>query len=424
VALVVCIGYLAAERSFAYVGIPALNLYVGEAMLVAALCLRETRQAFKHAVDWLVRPGRFHGLACVLTLFLGYGVFQVLRGFVDHYRLLTALKNFPFNYYALFLVLGVWLGRRSPEFLRRLLHGFAVVNAIYGPLTTLFLGKLPLTFPGSGGVPLFKVGTGSGIAIIGLLAFPLEQKYRKWTWVLILANAFVLLAEQQRAEWLGFIAALVVWSLLARKIRTLAIGAVAVIGLLALVGLLGIKIPGAAGRSGSVSLGSTIGRAVAPIDPNLAAKYTQDAKLYKDTTTWRTTWWSAIWQSSRQDTNVGMFGHGYGYNLSSLTDVPVSADTRTPHNVFFYALGYTGWIGVGLFVLLWGTLVNMLWRVYRITGNGFGLAFFAAALCLGLFGNWFETPFGAAPTYFIVGVAIAPLFSAMRRRYTAATASL
>ena len=74
-----------------------------------------------------------------------------------------------------------------------------------------------------------------------------------------------------------------------------------------------------------------------------------------------------------------------------------NGDVRTPHNIFYYALGYSGWIGVAIFFALQLTCASMLWRVYRLTGQAYGLAVWAATLIAAFFGNVMETPFGAIP---------------------------
>ena len=408
------VGYLVGWRSFAYVGIPSLNLFIGEVSLFLAFCSRRTRQAFHAAVDILLNPGPWHGLVVIITLFLGLGVFEVVRGISNGFPLLTALKNLPFNYYVLLLIVGIWLGRRKARLLERFVWTLAVVNAVYGVPAVLFLTKLHVNFPGSqsvdtgGPTPIFSIGTASGMAILGLLCYPLPPRWRKWTPVLLLANGFVMLAEQQRAEWLGFAVGLVVVCVLTRRLRTLLGTFAAVVGLLAIIGVAGINIPGAQGRGGQVSLAGVTGRIIAPVNPTAAAQLTGNTNVYAATVNWRTTWWSAIWKASQRDLPTLALGHGYGYELRQLAPY-VPADTRTPHNVFFYALGYSGWIGVGLFCALWYCLFGKLYRAFRQTGNPFGLAFAAVAFGLGLFGNWFETPYGAAPTYFVVGLVIGGL---------------
>jgi hypothetical protein len=413
-ALFVAVGYLVGWRSFAYVGIPALNLFIGEFSLFLAFVNRRTRQAFHTAVDILLNPGPWHGLVVVITLFLGLGVFEVVRGMVNGYPFLLALKNLPFNYYVILVVLGIWLGHKKARLLERLAWSLAVVNAVYGIPAVLFLTKLTFSIPGSksvdtgGPTPVFSIGTASGMAILALLAFPLPARWRKWTPVLLVANGFVMFAEQQRAEWLGFALGLLVLCICKRRMRTFLATILAVVGLLAIIGVAGINIPGASGRGGQVSLAGVTGRIIAPVNPTAASQLTGNSNVYAATVNWRTTWWSAIWKSSQQDLPTLSLGHGYGYELRQLAQY-VPADTRTPHNVFFYALGYSGWIGVGLFCAVWYCLFGKMYRAFRLTGNPFGLAFAAVAFGLGLFGNWFETPYGAAPTYFVVGLVIGGL---------------
>jgi O-antigen ligase len=88
-----------------------------------------------------------------------------------------------------------------------------------------------------------------------------------------------------------------------------------------------------------------------------------------------------------------------------------SGDVRTPHSVFFYALGYGGWIGVVLFVSLQATCAALMWRAYRITGQSFGIAVWAFSLLGAFFGNVLETPSGAIPFYLILGLVVGPTLS-------------
>jgi O-antigen ligase len=84
-------------------------------------------------------------------------------------------------------------------------------------------------------------------------------------------------------------------------------------------------------------------------------------------------------------------------------------DLRTPHNVFYFALGYTGWIGVALFFGFQAALAVTLWRAWRASGQPFGIVLWMMAIIGGLVGNAFETPFGAIPFYLLTGMAAAEL---------------
>jgi hypothetical protein len=84
-------------------------------------------------------------------------------------------------------------------------------------------------------------------------------------------------------------------------------------------------------------------------------------------------------------------------------------DIRTPHNVFFYALAYGGWTGVLVFFGFHFALGALQWRVFRLTGQPFGFLAWLLILLAALFGNVYETPFGAVPAYLIAGMAAAPI---------------
>jgi len=131
--------------------------------------------------------------------------------------------------------------------------------------------------------------------------------------------------------------------------------------------------------------------------------------FYKGTITWRQNWWKAIWENSNENYTNLLIGPGYGFVLKDLVNyLEQSGDVRTPHNIFYYALGYTGWFGVVIFFALQLTCVSMLWRVYRLTGQAYGLAVWAATLIAAFFGNVMETPFGAIPIYLTMGLIIGP----------------
>jgi hypothetical protein len=83
-------------------------------------------------------------------------------------------------------------------------------------------------------------------------------------------------------------------------------------------------------------------------------------------------------------------------------------DIRTPHNVFFYALAYGGWVGAVLFFVLQAAVAKLLWKASKISGTPCGLAIWALFFCGAFFGNAFEAPFGAIPLYLIAGLAAAP----------------
>jgi hypothetical protein len=135
-------------------------------------------------------------------------------------------------------------------------------------------------------------------------------------------------------------------------------------------------------------------------------------------------WWLAIWDSVHESRERALLGYGYGYALGDLVPYLAGSFIRTPHNVFFYALGYTGWIGVGVFGLLFAEITKLSWGVYRINGQPFAIVFVVTTGICSLFTAFFEAPYGAVPFYVITGCACAPLLYSEARIPSTVKASL
>ena len=100
------------------------------------------------------------------------------------------------------------------------------------------------------------------------------------------------------------------------------------------------------------------------------------------------------------------FGHGYGFDLFVLAPDDVRAgqaeEIRTPHSVFYYALGYTGWVGVALFAVLQFAILRLLWRSFRLTGQPAGVVCWVMGMAMACFEAGFETPYKAIPFYLLM----------------------
>jgi len=184
-------------------------------------------------------------------------------------------------------------------------------------------------------------------------------------------------------------------------------GVSAVAALLIIGFITDFQMPAPSTRGGQISTRDIIGRVISPVDPELAAEYSETAKTTAGTAEWRIVWWRAIWNTIHDSTETALIGEGYGYPLADLVGYS-ERDIRTPHNVFFYALAYGGWIGVVLFFALQATVAHLLWLGSKFSGTPCGLAIWALFFCGAFFGNAFETPFGAIPLYLISGLAAAP----------------
>ena len=193
-----------------------------------------------------------------------------------------------------------------------------------------------------------------------------------------------------------------------RRWRVVGMAGLAVLGAIEFAD---IKLPGRSGDS--VSLSDNLARIVAPINLDLVKQLSPRAVYHADTAEWRELWWEQIWISAQSTPMLEAFGHGYGFDLFSLAPPEVRGgqekwEVRTPHSVFYYALGYTGWVGVVLFAALQLTILRLLWQSFRLDGQPAGVAFWVMGMARAFFQAGFDTPYCAIPFYLMVGMAAAP----------------
>jgi O-Antigen ligase len=396
------VGYLCMSRSFAYLGVPPL--FIGEIVL-GAFVLVKPRVALGTWWASLLRPSPLNELGLALLLFLAYGVWQVARGVLGGSPILHTLKFFIFNYYSIYIFLGLWIGLRAPEHLPRLIRILAWVNGVYGVVYILALRHAAVYVPGTE-IPLFGVPAGGAVAIAGLLCF--ERDLRA-VWLILVLNIVVVLAWQVRAEWFGLGVGILVWGFLTgRAGRVVAIG-LAGLAVLGMIELADVRL---AGRQSGVSLSETLARAIAPIDLELARKLSPNAESHASTADWRELWWEQIWASVHSKPILQAFGHGYGFDLFSLAPLEIreyeTNQIRTPHSIFYYALGYTGWVGVALFGFWQLAILRLLWWSYRVDGQPAGVVFWVMGISMAFFEGNFDTPYRGIPFYLLVGMAAAP----------------
>jgi hypothetical protein len=283
------------------------------------------------------------------------------------------------------------------------------VSAIYGALYVLFLQPPPNEFVDPSettGAFGLSQPTSAAYSLLAMMCFG-QIRWRDSP--ILLLNAFTLLALQVRAEWLGLAVAGGLWAVLNRRVgRTVAVAGMFV-AVLAMIQLVGINMEG---RIGNVTFAESAARIVAPFSADLATRLSPEhAETHIGTGQWRTDWWSLVWANVNADPTRFIFGYGFGFPLRSLvyTAGMTEMSARTPHNVFFYALGYTGWIGVLLFFGLQASIGLLAWRTFKTTGQSFAVVYWVASLVVSSLSNLFETPFGAIPFYLVMGMAIAPI---------------
>lgn len=418
------IGYLCFYRSFAYLGLPWLHIYIGELSLVAFIVFNP----ITNRGSWLGLTRRVRSLKrlwILLTLLLLYGLLEALRGVLHGYPVITAFRDTAFNYYPLFIFFGIWVGLQDRLFLRRLIRKLAWFNGCYGVACVLFLSRIPWTVPGTENaaspVPLFSEPSGAAaIALLGLIAY--EPNLRRF-WYLIALNAFVLLGLQVRGEWLGFAVGALTLGWLTGKLKYVISAAAVFAVMLSLMYATHLALQTPKGRGENVgakiSADYLIARAIAPLSQNLAERLApaKDVRFAAGTTEWRLVWWANIWEEVHAQYSRMLIGFGYGYPIGNLNpDIESGTFIQTPHNDFLYALAFSGWLGVVLFVFFQVEVSQLLWRSYRLTRQPFGFVCWVALVSMSLFEPFFEGPFGAIPFFLLLGASVAPVLVCSKPR--------
>jgi hypothetical protein len=401
-------GYSVLGRSFAYLGVPQAKLFVGEIALAAFLVTR--RDALELALIRRPRERVAQALQVAQWLFLFYGLFSLARGIWLDRPTLVAVQNLAFNYYSLYIAMGLWAARQRPDVLRRTLVTAAWIHGIYGMAYVGFLGRGDLgnDAPPTDGVPsLFGQPNASGLCVLAMLVF--EPRLKR-SIAPILMNLATMLAVGVRAEWGGFVLAVAILGLFGRYGKRLAMFACVGALLIGFALVIDLRLPGLSGRGGEVSVQGVIGRGLSAISPELASDYVKNADSIGGTKEWRKRLWTRLVRSVHEGDDITfVFGHGYGYPIYKLIS-DAGGEIRTPHNVAMYALGYGGYAGLSVFVAFQLALVAALWRAYRLTGTPVGLSIWALFMVTALLGNVLESPFGAIPFYLLMGMLLLPVY--------------
>ena len=398
------VGYLAGGKSFAYLGIPQAKVFIGEIFLVGFV-VAKPGAFFNTWVTSLVTRHPLAVFAWAHLAFLGYGLFETLRGISLGYQAAAAVLNLVFNVYPVYVFIGFWFARKVPGILERMIPMIALVAGIYGLAYVGGLSKYTGSYliPGTN-VSMIGQSGGAVISILGLIILGKKGFYHTF---LILINVLTLLGNQVRGDWLGFLVGFVVWGAVSGNMRKVfRVGTI--LTSLVLVGFItDVRLPGVSTRGGETSIRDMVGRGLAGIDKETAREYSKDVDAFAGTLEWRKKWWREIWIAVHSSLENTFLGLGYGFTLTNLVTYIGESALRSPHSVFYYTLGYSGWVGVFLFAYFQVATFYAIWAVFRRTHQSLGLAIFVATLVAASAGNLLETPFGAIPFYTIVGMCLA-----------------
>jgi hypothetical protein len=360
------------------------------------------------------RSDPLNRVAWALLVSLLYGIAQVIRGFLIGYAPMPTLQILVFNLCPVYLFLGLWIGFRHPGFIRKYIRYLAWLAVVYTPVYFIFLKNLNISLPGivpgSGLELLSNPGSGS-LTLLGLLT--LERSLAAF-WLPVVVLVCLTIGYQERADWLGFGLCLLVWGKLTNKMGRFMAIAGCIFGVLLIASLIDLKLPPFPGRGGELSARGTLARMAGSISPEMASEFGVDAataRMDYGTVYWRKHWWANIRSEVSRDYKTEIFGLGYGYPLAKLASRDVEKEgTRSPHDIFYFTLAYSGIVGFGIFCWLETCMMLLLWRIYKVSGETFGLIYWLFTLIGAFFGNLIETPQASIPLYLLCGMAMGPFF--------------
>ena len=401
---VLLFGYLIMSRSFAHWGIG--SLYIGE-MALGAYLLGKPSSLVQPWLNSLAVPSRLSSFGWWLAISLTYGAFECIRG-LSMGDARSVGEIFVYHLYPLYVLPGIWVGTRHPNFLSRIIPLLAWCHGVYGVLFFTVFGPMGLSqsFDEPEIVGWLGHPAGAPFLLLGLLSF---QPNLWRAAVPLVLNLLVLIGMQRRAEWVAFLSAVTLWSYLANHFKRLMVFA-SLAAAVFIVGLLpGVQFPSPSMRGEWVSTWDVVGRFVAPFDEKLADELTTDVESHAATATWRSDFWNEIWDEMHSSESQLLFGLGYHYPLWELHpyDDLYENPIRTPHSILMFVLGYSGWVGLLVFVGLQAALARLLWKTYRDTGEPFGICLWTLGIVWALFDPLLERPMGAIPLYLLMGMAIA-----------------
>jgi len=390
-------GYLAFGRLFAHLG--AAPFYPAELFLSATFVFG--------GVAWLQLYFRQLGsgmpVAVMSGAFFGWGLIEVVRGILGGYSFLESMRGLATHYYVFLFFIGWELASRTDArwFLRMLRRTSAavVVGGLLTAALSHYIGDGPLGVLLS--PPAMPSYTGTA-----LLAF--APAFGAIFYPLFGGTIAALLLNPGRAAWLsmivgGFLAVFAAGPVVRRRLLILAIA------LVVLIVAIGPLLPVTEGRGGTLSPQWLMARMVTLVNTDAAEQMiaadgssadVAAIRAISGTKDWRKRFWQATFESLDAE-GLWLIGHGYGFSLGTL----IGIDVHTPHNFAVYLLGYTGCVGLALYLGLILSFAGSILVLPRSPFRSFLLGQLGATLIVASFGNGLETPFVAVPFYLVMGLA-------------------
>jgi hypothetical protein len=359
--LVVLMGYAFMDRGFAWFHIPGTPLFVGELMLilgVAAMVSTTTPvlTAIRRSPPLkilLVLMG--WGLGLLLFLGLGYGV--------------DAIRDSAIWYYGSVAILAVFIVISNPLRIQKWFAAFAkILPWLIGWLfvsvvldATIGGTKPPFVPDSQVGIFTHRAGNTAVIMVIGLAFVWLVDRGSKYFTpsqrIAITAAASVLLlfvGLKNRgglvAGGLGVIAILFFMNRKRSELLVTMIGVAVLLASIALVSQVNVALFG----EREISAEQFVSNITSIVSPG------SGRERETSTTEWRLELWTAVLNDVNSE--FPLTGYGPGPDLGKIYDVSTNVDVplRNPHNSHVGVVARLGWVGFGIWIVLWSVWALLL----------------------------------------------------------------
>jgi hypothetical protein len=406
-------GYSTFGRSFAYLGVPPL--FIGELFLVGSM--------YKNRGNWLGRfvngSMRGHLLPLSIMMCVLWGLFEVARPVLSGAPVKDALRTCAFNYYPVFLLVGIAIGREMA--LGQFLNFWKLFGAFYAVYSIVYavLGQIVVA-PWRGDTFLFNPPALAGMVPVGTMALWGHLRGWGWKWIILPLSMIPLAFSSGRGAVLGLIVG--VLAIAAMSVRRFFLVMGLMTALFVAMMIIGPAFEGEAGRAENLDPMISVARIIATFDEDAAYRmlmdmgYTQaadDMIVAKGTSLWRKQIWMNILATLNTTTKQAI-GHGHGEPITEMT--PDGQEIYTPHNFTFYALYYTGAIGLGVFCFMLFALFLASRKIAEPSIRALQTGHVLMMVIVAAVGNMFETPIAAIPFYLLSGIMIGlPLYATGRR---------
>ena len=340
-------GYILLDRGFAWLHIPGTPIFVSE--IVIAFGLTGALRAISRPRVW-----EMSSVVSLVVLFVVWGMARTLPGLFDNTEL--ALRDAATWVYALIafaIIDSLW---NRPAALGRWLAGYSrlfPLIVLWLPLSAMVADRVEgFTVPDST-VSLFSYKPGNAavhlilvIAALWALTDPRTASGSRKRYMItgVAVIGVLVLSTQGRG---GFVAAAVAGAfllVLTTDRSKVLLAAVASLVLVAVVVVIVDPEVNVGGREISAD----------QLTENIASIVQQEGQgELGGNIQWRLHHWGTVWDGV--NTEAPLVGHGFPSNLAEMYEIPqADIGLRNAHNSHLTILARMGWVGAGIWVLIWG----------------------------------------------------------------------